>query len=106
MKHDNGHIALGITVFCTVAAILLFYDTLFGGKVLLSIGGQFLTAVQPILYGAFIAYLLAPMVNFFETQFFAGPIRRAQEKGRRTSAGVRALSVLLTWLVIVFFHPG
>ncbi|MCI8690473.1 MAG: AI-2E family transporter [Oscillibacter sp.] len=102
MKHDNGHIALGITVFCTVAAILLFYDTLFGGKVLLSIGGQFLTAVQPILYGAFIAYLLAPMVNFFETQFFAGPIRRAQEKGRRTSAGVRALSVLLTWLVIVF----
>lgn len=103
MKHDNKYIALGVTVFCTAAAILLFYDTLFGGKVFFSVGRQFLTAVQPILYGAFIAYLLAPMVNFFEACFFSGSLWRAKEKGRRIHGGVRGISMLLTWAVIAFF---
>ena len=53
---------MGVTAFLAAAAILLFYDTLFGGKTILAV----LTSVRPILYGAFIAYLLTPMVNFFE----------------------------------------
>ncbi|MCI8809007.1 MAG: AI-2E family transporter [Oscillibacter sp.] len=103
MKHENGHIALGVTVFCTVAAILLFYDTLFGGKVVLKVGSQFLTSVQPILYGAFIAYLLAPMVNCFEEVLFTGAMQRAKDNGRSIHAGIRAASMLLTWAVIAFF---
>ena len=103
MKRENRYFLLGIAVFSTAAAILLFYDTLFGGKMLLKIGGQLMTAVQPIFYGAFIAYLLAPMVNFFEATFFSGSLRRAQEKGRKSSPGVRAVSMLITWAVICFF---
>ena len=61
MERKSNHISMGVTAFLTAAAILLFYDTLFGGKAVLAL----LKTVQPILYGAFIAYLLAPMVNFF-----------------------------------------
>ncbi len=91
---------LGLTVFCTVSAILLFYDTLFGRRVLQSISRQMLTAVQPILYGALIAYLLAPVVNFFERTLFPGALEKARRKGRLTARGTRALSLLLTWLLI------
>lgn len=100
MKRESTYFKWGLTVFFTVSAILLLYDTLFGSKVLLKVGGQLLTAVLPVLYGGFIAYLLAPMVNFFEEQFFSSRVRKAREKGRLSSAGIRAASLLLTWIVI------
>ena len=100
MKRDSAYFKWGLTVVCTVSAILLFYDTLFGSKVLQKIGGQLFMAVLPVLYGGFIAYLLAPMVNFFEEQFFSDHVRKAREKGRLSSTGIRAVSLLLTWAVI------
>ena len=70
MKQQSRYFKLGLTVFLTVSAILLFYDTFFGSKAALTFGAKFLAAVQPILYGALIAYLLAPVVNFFERELF------------------------------------
>ena len=49
MKDKNNAIRWGLTVFATVAAILLFYDTLFGRRVLLNITRQFLRALQPVI---------------------------------------------------------
>ena len=37
MERKNHYISLGVTVFLTAAAILLFYDTFFGGKGLLAL---------------------------------------------------------------------
>nr|WP_326184689.1 AI-2E family transporter [uncultured Oscillibacter sp.] len=102
MKGKNRYMGLGLTVFATVAAILLFYDTLFGRRVLLAIWSQFLSAIQPILYGAFMAYLLAPVVNFFDKGLL-GVL--AWDHRKRSRAAVRAVSILLTWAVIcVLFY--
>ncbi len=98
MKRKDGHVLLGLTVFFTVSAILLLYDTFFGSRVLQSFGRQFLSALSPVLYGAFMAYLLAPMVNYFEELFL--PKEKKLEKGKRTSGWLRALSILLTWTII------
>ena len=98
MKRKDGHVTLGVTVFCTVSAILLLYDTFFGHRVLQSFSRKFLSALSPVLYGAFFAYLLTPMVNYFEELFL--PKGKKLEKGKRTSAGLRALSILLTWAII------
>ncbi len=100
MKRKNGYVKLGLTVFCTVAAILLFYDTLFSHRAIVRFGGQLLTAVQPILIGAMLAYLLAPVVNFFEARLFSGPIRRAKAAGRLSAGGIRAMSIFMTWIVV------
>jgi len=105
VKRENKYVRQGLLVFATVCAILLFYDTLFGRHMALRFGRQLLTALEPVLYGAFIAYLLAPMVNFFEDNLFASPVRKAREQGRMTAAGVRAVSLLMTWAVIcVLFY--
>lgn len=100
MKRKNRYMGLGLTVFCTVSAILLFYDTLFGRRVLLSIWSQFLSAIQPIVYGAFMAYLLAPVVNFFEGAMTGAPAEKTRDPKHFSHAVVRAVSILLTWAVI------
>ena len=100
MRGKSGYVKAGVTVFCTVAAILLFYDTLFGGKVLQKIGGHLLHALLPVVYGASMAYLLAPMVNFFEDNLFFGTVKQARQRGSFASGGARALSLLMTWAVI------
>ena len=100
MNRKSAHVKYGVTAFLTVGAILLFYDTFFGRRWLPGVWGQLMEAVRPILYGAFIAYLLAPVVNFFEDSLFSAQVRRAREKGRFAAPAVRAASLLMTWLVV------
>ena len=100
MDRKSEHVKTGVTVFLTVGAILLFYDTLFGRHWLLNIWRQLLSAVRPILYGAFMAYLLAPVVNFFEARLFPAQVEKARAKGRFTAPAARAVSLLLTWLLV------
>ena len=97
MERRNSYVSMGVTAFLSAAAILLFYDTLFGGKAVLAL----LKTVQPILYGAFIAYLLTPMVNFFERNLF--PLRPGRVRNRPQVLLVRTAGILLAWTVIAFF---
>ena len=97
MRQRGGYVKLGVIVFFTVSAILLFYDTLFGSHFLLNLLKQFVNALQPVLYGGFMAYLLAPVVNFFERTPSAV---EARKQGKRASMGLRVISILLTWAII------
>ena len=104
MIWKNRYVKWGLTAFCTVGAILLFYDTLFGSHALMAFARKLLKAAQPVLYGAFMAYLLAPVVNFFELRPFAQVSRKplsGDPERQRISRGVRAVSILLTWALIL-----
>ena len=100
MKDKNNAIRWGLTVFVTVAAILLFYDTLFGRRVLLNITRQFLRALQPVIIGGLLAYLLAPAIDFIEDALFSGRLKKAREGGKLISRGARAVSLVLVWVMI------
>ena len=48
----------------TVSAILLFYDTLFGRRVLPAFGSQLLGALQPVIIGGVLAgYAINPLIT-------------------------------------------
>ena len=100
MKKPSIFVKAGVTVFLCTAAILLFYDTLFGSRWLLGVGDQLLSALQPVLMGAMIAYLLAPAVDFFEQRIFPKQVKKAREDGLPCAALPRAVSVLLVWVII------
>ena len=102
MPQKTKYIKLGVTTFCTVAAILLFYDTFFGSRALIHLGKEFVKAARPVLYGAFMAYLLAPAVNFFERPLLKAAQRRRKPESdkRKLRWTIRSLSILLTWAVI------
>lgn len=101
MAQKSRYFKTGLTVFLTTAAILLFYDTLFGSGTLLRIGKQLISAARPVLYGAFMAYLLAPMVNYFERRPFDASKNAAPVKKTRHGAAItRAVSIFLAWFII------
>jgi len=99
----NRYVKLGLAVFGAVVAILLFWDTMFGSRSLIVFAKRLVIAAQPVIYGAFMAYLLAPVVNFFEIHPFDAVSQKPlpkEQKEQRVSKGVRAVSILLTWTVI------
>jgi len=104
----NKYVKWGLTAFCTVSAILLFSDTLFGTRVLVRFLKQLSSAAMPVIYGAFMAYLLAPVVDFFEIGPLKAISRRplsAEKKQQWASKLIRAVSIMLTWVVIgVLFY--
>ena len=58
---------------------------------------EFLNIFMPIFYGMAIAYLVYPMVNFFEKRVF----RRLNEKKRHGLA--RVLSIVIVFLIVIGF---
>lgn len=100
MKGEKFYWRAGVTVFLTVAAILLFYDTLFGRRVAQSFFGTLAGALTPIVYGAVIAYLLAPVIDFWERLLFREQVAQARAEGKLCAHGPRAVSLLLTWILI------
>ena len=100
MKEKNRYVIFGLVIFCTVGATMLFYDTFFGDRVLPHIVSRFVRAMRPILYGAVMAYLLSPMVNFFESMPASPPPLHAGRKKEFSFAFMRSVSMFLTWAII------
>ena len=99
MNKKGYFIYWGLTVFLTVCALMVFYDTVFRNGVLLTLLRTLSKALKPVIYGAAMAYLLAPAVNSFD----AGLRRFAGEKAR--PGLVRAGAILIAWsLVFVILY--
>lgn len=87
----NWH--LGLTLFASACAILVFYNTFFQNGVLFLFLRRLLRILTPVIYGVALAYLLAPIVSFFDRHLSR---TRAAEK----VSLVRICSILLTWLIV------
>ena len=95
MKKDNQYIGWGVTAVSVVCTILLFYDIVFRDSILLQYGMKFLKIIEPVVYGAILAYLLAPTVNWIEKVL----VPRVKHKGDK-GKWLRVVSILLTWLLV------
>ena len=84
----------------TVCAILIFYDTFFGSRTLIALLKKLLDALTPILLGSLFAYLLAPVINFFDHLLFPAAAEKAKAQGKYCAPGPRAVSLLITWAII------
>lgn len=102
---DNHYLNWGITGFLVAAASMLFYFGIFHMEILISGIGIVVGILTPLIYGAVIAYLLNPVLNFLEKKviypLFAARDYKVRRRGRRF---IRYLCVLvsvflLCWLV-------
>ena len=96
MKNKDGALHWGLVIFLTVAAILLFYDTLFGRRVLPDFGSQLLKALQPVLIGGVLACL--PVLWVLP---FASRILKLRISQRSTCTTMGVIVVLIAAGVIV-----
>lgn len=94
MKKKNNYFAWGLTAVVVVCTILLFYDIIFRSSKVLDYLNKLTTILAPVLYGFAMAYLLTPVVNWFERtvrKFFG-------DKTRGT--WLRAGAILFSWLLV------
>lgn len=84
----------GLAITLSACAVLLFYDTLFQHGRLLVWISSLLHVLKPVLYGVALAYLLAPIVNFFDR------FLRCLAKSSGGEGLIRAGSILLTWVLV------
>lgn len=93
MKPENKkYLRLGVTVFLSLAAAILFFFFLLRFEDVKAYFNIILSALQPLFVGIIMAYLLCPATNFFEKRF-------AQVK--RISRFARPFSILVVFLLAV-----
>lgn len=86
------YLRMGVTIFASLSATILFFFLLLRYEAIQSIWRVIVSALQPVIVGIVLAYLLCPIATFFERQC---------NKVKRLTRVARPLSVFLT-LVLSF----
>ena len=92
MRFDKKYLYWGLTAFAVICGVVVFYDTVFQHSVLLLYLNKLVDILAPVFYGFFMAYLLTPIVNWFERKIFP--------KGGK-GIWPRATSIFLSWVLVV-----
>lgn len=107
-KEKISYLKIGITAFCVIAAVILFFFLIFKIDVLFSFLKRIFTILQPVVLGAIIAFLVNPMVNFFNKNIskLLNKIFKKENKFGKLSLGASiAISLLIFVLLIsIFFY--
>ena len=102
IKLNNKYIKWGLTLFLVAAASIVFYYLLFHGTNIKQGFDKLMGILMPILFGLAMAYLMTPVLNFFENKVLI-PLcdkMKIPETKKRQSV-VRAFGILIT-IVLVF----
>lgn len=105
MKEKTRYLKWGLTLFLTVCAILVFYDTFYMSGALQHFVSKLMSILAPVVYGFVIAYLLTPIVNWLEALIVKAwrRIKSLQnKKPKHASSVLRAASILLTEALAIF----
>ena len=101
----KGYWRWGLTAFLTVCAILVFYAAFYQGGTLQQILGKLAQVLAPVFYGLAMAYLLTPLVKWFERGILwcVSKLRKQlPDKPLKHGKGLlRAGAILLTWAVVL-----
>lgn len=99
-KWDKKYLYWGITALLVILCSLAAFMTMNRLGAIRSLLGQIFGILQPVIYGLVIAYLLTPVVRFFEEKVYKGLERRIFPKNpRRAHVAVRILSMLTAFLL-------
>jgi len=94
MKDKKQYLYWGLTAFCVICGVLIFYDTVFQNSVLFVFLRKLVNILAPVCYGLVMAYLLTPVVNAIERFIF----RREEQ---RTGLFSRSVAIFITWLLVL-----
>ncbi len=83
---------IGLTIFVSLAAVVAFYFIILRYQGIKSYLDMISLALQPVMVGIVIAYVLCPVAKFLERQF---------RRGKRLSRVARPLSVLFTLIFAI-----
>lgn len=117
-KFDSKHISMGITALLVVICCIVFFMIFQRWEGIKTAVVNLMGILSPFVWGAAIAYLLCPMMKFFQHSFFYPFAEQVAKKERTRFAIARALSVAtslviaiaivsaLVWLIVPRFYES
>ena len=113
MKRDNPYVSWGVTAVAVVCSILLFYDIVFRGSIVLTYGTMFLQILAPVLYGAGVITAAVVIATYLSGAFVREGYQRGVYKyalafgnfGFMGNAVVKALYEDLFFEYLIFVIP-
>lgn len=103
-KRDSWdhYLKIGVTVFLTVAACILFFFMIYRWEEISKIVDKIFVSAQPIIIGLALTYLLMPVKNFLEKPFLGFLLSKKVEKNKaRSIARAGGIFGALIFLCIV-----
>ncbi|SKB71379.1 Predicted PurR-regulated permease PerM [Lachnospiraceae bacterium] len=98
---DDNNVKWGVTAFYVIVASILFTFALFNYPIFFGWIGAILKVLTPIIYGLLIAYVLSPVINWFDNVIFPPVCKKLNlSPGPRGKRRLRYLSILLTILML------
>lgn len=105
-RWDNKYLYWGVTAFLVIAASMLFYFGIFRMGMLIGGIGKILRILMPIIYGAAIAYLLNPILKFYEGSIVYPILKKKNVKITKAKTKIvrytGVLSAIAVMMLIVY----
>ncbi|MBR1472156.1 MAG: AI-2E family transporter [Lachnospiraceae bacterium] len=113
MKSGQKYIRIGLTIFITACAIIIFYYVVNHFSIVAEHFAKLCDILTPVFIGLIIAYLLSPVVNFLENNFIYRFFSEKQifhgatgEKKGKIKKRIRALTILSTYIIFFLLLYG
>ncbi len=109
-RWNKRYLGWGLTAFAVIFASVIIIFILVNQKSVAQGIGNLLGSIVPIFYGVIMAYLLCPIVNFFETRVFGRLFARKKNAGKTNRSGLnvfvknkpaRILSIAVTLIIVL-----
>lgn len=112
-NNDKKYLFWGLTVFLSGGALILFYYLIFHLEDVMGGIGKVMKITQPIFVGFVLAWLLNPLINFFENKiiykrFSVTVFKNAKNETdrRKTRRRIRTLCIILSYLIFFVLVIG
>lgn len=100
-KLQNKYLAWGITAFCVLAALLILFFIIYRSTHILSFVGTLINILMPFIFGLVLAYLLNPLVVFFDQKVYIQLLKKCSKKKKERKKLARALSLATSSIIFV-----
>ena len=91
----------GVTAFCVLLALLLVFFAFYRWEFIISGIGKIFNILSPFFFGVAMAYLLNPVVIFFESKVFNKLVRKIQTKKIQKRKLARILSLATSTIIFI-----
>ena len=101
-KFENKYIAWGVTLFSVFSALILLFFAIYRWDYIFGFIQTLFTIMMPFIYGIAIAYIMNPIVKFFENKVFNKLLKKIKNKKKKDRKKLLRVLALCTSTIIFF----
>lgn len=102
-REKNKYFKIGLTIFLTTAACILFFFAIFRLDTIIELCGKITKAAEPIIIGLILAYLLMPVKNFIEIPLEKFLLKKgiSEKKSKKTARSIGIFGSIVFLIIVI-----